>query len=492
MLKRSFYVGYSFKVFYKNKILKGLAVLLCAFSVGLSALSLCFLDSIEGSQEYRLRSLTSKEIFIINNTLMSTLGFSSNSIWDAYDVWNFSISMEEVDKIKGIPGVGQLNPFIVFSSSATNGVGFDKTFDIPVNELHSSSIAWKTASGDKKVVQFTIVEDIPYYYTIIPYRDSDVMRLQSDTWIDSSEGAYITSSLAKELGIEKELQKSEEIELTVDAWIPAIRYEAPSRFGNQSGETITVVTDHEVYIKTQIDVKLGGILRDVDDGGLYGDMNFILLPQKRMEELLEENRIEKDDLSESVYQSIEEMYGVSKKDLVVKPWMPWAYQLIVPETEKMDSIKDELVQINPNYLIVNEQQDADLVLGYMQNIQNTVSFVALSVLVIILLLMIIVQFNLLEKRKFEFALLKANGLTKREVNRLVVYDMLVTFLILFLLSVVLSVGLYYVINYFVIGLSYSWLTVLWLFLISLGAIVLPTAISLLFVNRFEPDQVMRN
>ena len=120
-------------------------------------------------------------------------------------------------------------------------------------------------------------------------------------------------------------------------------------------------------------------------------------------------------------------------------------------------------------------------------------YTSLAVLSIVFLLMALIYVSLIDKRKFEFATLRANGLTKKEVRKVIYTEMAFQFAQIFMGGLIFAA-----ITYLIAGkwLGYSFqfdgMTILWLLIISLGSIVLPTVISLLFVNKFEPDKVMRN
>ena len=120
-------------------------------------------------------------------------------------------------------------------------------------------------------------------------------------------------------------------------------------------------------------------------------------------------------------------------------------------------------------------------------------YISYAVLGIVLLLMALIYVSLIDRRKFEFAILRANGMTKREVRKIIYSEMLFQLIRIFIVGIILA-GLIYLIAGVWLGYPFRFdgMTVLWLFVISLGSIVLPTVISLLFVNRFEPDEIMRN
>ena len=118
-------------------------------------------------------------------------------------------------------------------------------------------------------------------------------------------------------------------------------------------------------------------------------------------------------------------------------------------------------------------------------------YITSAILVIVLLLMTLIYVSLIDKRQFEFAILRANGMTKREVRKTIYLEMLLQFLKIIILGIGFAFVVYYVGSSWY-AFQFDWITVLWLFVLSLGSLLLPTVVSLFFVNKFEPDQIMRN
>ena len=109
--------------------------------------------------------------------------------------------------------------------------------------------------------------------------------------------------------------------------------------------------------------------------------------------------------------------------------------------------------------------------------------------------MAVVYMNYVEGRKFEFSILKANGITRKEIRRLVYLESLIQVIKTAVLALVFAGVLALITNLLVFGnemISYNWELVLTVAGISLLSIILPAVITLTFVNRYDPDRVMRN
>ena len=174
-------------------------------------------------------------------------------------------------------------------------------------------------------------------------------------------------------------------------------------------------------------------------------------------------------------------------------WGPCIYYVVAKDIASIGNLKESIAAINPNFEIIQKYQDLQAGTQIISNTRNVMVYISLAVLAVVFLLTALVYVSLIDKRKYEFVVLRANGLTKREVRRVLYAEMALQFALIFVVGLLFA-GLIYFIGGRWLGYPFQFdgLTVLWLFLISLGAVVLPTVISLLFVNRFEPDQVMRN
>ena len=174
-------------------------------------------------------------------------------------------------------------------------------------------------------------------------------------------------------------------------------------------------------------------------------------------------------------------------------WAPEAYYVVADDITVISQVKDDLLKVDPNFSIHQEFQDYQAGVQFVNNSRGILFYVSYVVLGIVFLLMALIYVSLIDRRKFEFAVLRANGMTKKEVRKIIYSEMLFQFVQILVVGTVFAAAIY--------GIAGVWLgypfrfdgmTTLWLFVISLGSIVLPTVISLLFVNKFEPDEIMRN
>jgi len=162
---------------------------------------------------------------------------------------------------------------------------------------------------------------------------------------------------------------------------------------------------------------------------------------------------------------------------------------MVKDVSYIDAVKKEILKIDPTFKIIHEYQDYEAVMESVDNSQKMVLYVSLAILAVILCLSAIVYVNIIDKRKYEIAMLRANGLTKGEIRKLVMSEMGVQAVITFVVSLLLAWAGYEVLSRTVGGFTFSWMTVMWLGVIS---VILPSGVALVLSSRYEPDQILRN
>ena len=99
-----------------------------------------------------------------------------------------------------------------------------------------------------------------------------------------------------------------------------------------------------------------------------------------------------------------------------------------------------------------------------------------------------------ERRKYEFAMLKANGLTKKEVVQLVCIESFLDVIKMIIMSLIIMFTLVMICR-LILAFTLITIDVKNIFLltgISVVAIYIPTVITLKYVNKFEPAKIMRS
>ena len=113
---------------------------------------------------------------------------------------------------------------------------------------------------------------------------------------------------------------------------------------------------------------------------------------------------------------------------------------------------------------------------------------------IVFILMSVIYVQQTERRKYEFAMLKANGLTKKEVVQLVCIESFLDVIKMIIMSLIIMFTLVMICR-LILAFTLITIDVKNIFLltgISVVAIYIPTVITLKYVNKFEPAKIMRS
>ena len=329
----------------------------------------------------------------------------------------------------------------------------------------------KTSGVDQVIPYFEIwgskIDGKDFFYYVVPYYPDQLMDQKSglfDETVPKTEGVYLSNQLARELEIKR-----------LDGRDLSLSLAVPTKLKETELENTVVeqpVTEPDVLAVSVRGVLEGQIENSYSDSG----KNVIYVPYEVLQSLLDEHKAEKLELGE-------------------KEWAPSACWVTAYRYSEVTSVKNDIKKLDPKILAYNRYQDFESMNASIQSIRDMTFIVSIVILVIIFLLMAVIYMNYVEGRKFEFSILKANGITRKEIRRLVYLESLMQVIKTAVLALVFAGVLALITNLLVFGnemISYNWELVLTIAGISLLSIILPAVITLTFVNRYDPDRVMRN
>lgn len=117
---------------------------------------------------------------------------------------------------------------------------------------------------------------------------------------------------------------------------------------------------------------------------------------------------------------------------------------------------------------------------------------SISLYVIVLLMLVIIYSRYVINREYEFCILRANGLLKKDIRRLVVDDIMIQSLLFYGCSLVLLGIIYTILRLCNIVYTFDILPIVIVgYFVSLGILVLPAIIAIRKVNRFSPAEFFR-
>ncbi len=460
-LKPSFFVSFIKKSYKKTKFQKIFMIILCAIAVSFSAVTSSFGNEYVENQETLMDTISEKEIFLVNQTAPLSV------IIDVDE--NISISNEEYEKIEKIVEIDKTYKYYEFRSSGYN-VLEDEPFtmgniDITIDKENFSYVF--DANSEEGFDTYSVV---PYYF-----EQNIVNRLKKeyDTTNQEKNRIYLSPALANALGINENTQK---VEITLNLAIPVKLYETEMNVGEEDSK---YEIDIDLSVVSYQTFEVDGILND-DYINKYSNSgeNIIFMSYESMEEIR----------TEAIANNSNVSFDNSKD------WSPSAYVLYANSFNEVQSIIDKVKNLNPNFKTINQYQDVESMNNLIDNTKNTAFIVVVVILAIIFLLMAIIQVNSIISRRYEFAILKANGLSKFELIKLVIYESLMFIISTFIFATIFSLAIIHIINslfaFAVVSFSYS--IMVHIIIVSSLSVIIPTVIASNLVNKFKPAIIIRN
>ncbi len=493
-VKMPFFLRYQFKTGKKGQFLKNLTVAVCALSIAFTALSTGYIKDFAEHQQKTFKAISQRELVVSKR-------------WDphypmvsAFQEETLSLTEEQIEQLQQIDGVEKSGPVSMFKHRTElweEELNID--YSEPLQEgAFNTYISYRNQFGKTGTVGFCSTDYyntetgeslyepsqdiVPMGYTVASYFSYESMDLKS-VWIDQSvppdQGIYVSSELFENMGLDK--TDLGNLQFTIDVAIPVKRMISTSMMTNDDGTSYQFDSAWNWCVKRQITLPVRGVIDPfVISAPIYA-------PSAIMVQYIEENRIDK--IPDEYYEKNPEAKGWIKETY---DWRPWAYYLMVDDVENIDAVKKAVAEIAPDLDVIHEYQDYEAIMESVDNSQKVVLYISLAILAVILCLSAIVYVNIIDKRKYEFAMLRANGLTKGEIRKLVMTEMGVQAVWTFAVSLLLAWVVFLILSNTIGGFQFDWMTVMWLAVISVVSVILPSVVALVLTNKYEPDAIMRN
>ncbi len=459
-----YYISYIKRISKKMKIQKRLMLFLCAIAIAITVAITCVGNGLIAYEKESINTISDKKIALINLTAPITSNIDIDE--------NLSITSEEYDSIVNISGIDTVYAYYEFRS-----VGYNiETLD----SYYSTTIDVTTEDGSNSVSFSTENDTENQTVLILPYYEEDSYDKQLDIEFDNvssnyEDSIYISSTLANMLNITSD---DTYVSLQLDLGVPIGTTDTTLYVGDDSEYD----ADVDLSEITTFTLNIAGVLDSTVTANYSADSECVIyMPISMMNEYLENVQ------SNFNYNSIPE-------EITVNDWSPSAYIIYATSYTMINSIIDKLESINSNFKAINEYQDVETMTSTIEGVKDIALYISLAVLIIVDLLMIIIYINYMFNRKNEIAILKANGITKKELYNLIFVESIIRIIIIFIISIfVLNISkiiLNLLFDYNIVELDvFAYIKLLCIAIVS---IVLPTIGSTIIINRFKPDKIIRN
>lgn len=458
-LNMAFYMEYAKQIARKGRVQRRIMLALCATAIAFSSVVYNFGDAFIARQQQFMNTISDREVLVVNMTA------PLNLVLDVEE--NLSIIATDAEAISKISNVDRVYPYFEFRSAGYDGINDNRVTDARITV---------SIKGQHQEYDFFEADDnrIMDKFCMIPYFPEQSIEKRVKYKASRSEGGYyISAQLARLLNIE-DLEQDVRLQLT--ACVPVALYETLMQVGKDEGQ---YNIDVDLSKLTEFEFDVAGIL-DESYTNRYSNSgdNVIYAPYADMVASMEGVQA---TYSSSIVQSNKE-------------WSPSAYIVFSKHYSDVKIARDKLASINPNFKTASEYQDVDAMNSMIYSIKRGALTAALIVLTVILLLMAIIHMNSVLGRKYEIALLKANGLTRRELFKLIMAESLRYVFWVSIISSFISMGLIAAVNFVfdatLIEASPSVLAIN--LLVALISVCIPTLISVITINKYRPDMILRN
>lgn len=152
----------------------------------------------------------------------------------------------------------------------------------------------------------------------------------------------------------------------------------------------------------------------------------------------------------------------------------------------LKTLKLRLEELFPAAKVICEYVDMNHINQSLAGTSLYLKIAAYTLYAIVFLMMILIYSRYIINRENEFCLLKINGLTKKEINKIIFEDVLMQSILFSLVSLFILLPLS-----LVLGFTFSLPLIALLYAISLGILVVPLGISMHKVNQFSPAKFLR-
>lgn len=460
-----FLFQYSAKAFKKGWIQKTVMVFLCAISIAFAANISSLGDGFVDYQNSLMNGISERQIFVINSTA---------PIQTYVDIdEHLSLTDDAIKKITGLNSIDTYYPYFEFRS-----IGYD------YSALDFFSSTTVTVQFDNETHEYIFDSNMDGEYSsiiIVPYYPEDTIENRVVSSFvsngDSSNGIFVSYQLSRLLNLDDRNGKPVGIQL--DLGVPLYTTNIELAVSDTSS---TYSADIDVSVLSCFDFQISGILdyNYINSHSASGD-NIIYVPVERMLEYLSE--------AQSAHPEHQKVNGIS-----FNSWNPSAYVVYVKSYNDIKPTSEKIESIDPNLKAISEYQDVVSMNEMISNIKSTASSIIVVVLLIVLILMMIIYINNTLNRKFEIAVLKANGLNKLETFGIVTAEAFIHLLLICVISILATILTGKIINllfsFDIIQFSQSSISTI--LGISTVSILTPTISSVLLINQFKPDKIMRN
>jgi len=333
----------------------------------------------------------------------------------------------------------------------------------------------KTIDGVDFVVPYAEIQGVDangkeFFFYAVPYYEDQLMDEKSsavDESVPKEEGAYLSAAFAKELGLTDLSDTSLSLTLRI-----------PTKIRDVTGPN-GLPAEQEITEEVAFDVKVRGIHEGFISNDYTANSNplgpTVYLPYQTVNALIDEHRAE---------------LGEDEKE-----WLPSACWVVAYRYNEVIEVRNAVRELKWGILTSCRYQDFKTMNASIRETREIMLIISIAILIIVFMMVTMIRVHETERRRFEICVLKANGMTRGEIYKLIFIEAVWEMIKIFLCALIFSSMLALLTNLVLFRQELILINaklVLALLGISLLSVVAPSVATIIFTNRYEPDKIMRN
>nr|MDD6334898.1 ATP-binding cassette domain-containing protein [bacterium] len=477
-LKGSFFARYAWVAGRRNRLGKQLMLVLCALAIAMGTLSFFYGNNVGDEQAKFVNEISNREIFLVNRTVPNAA--------NDYSQYDLHIASDQADQFGGLLGITAAYPYYILPGW---GAVIDEKGKVAMSEDTVFSIAKQGVTPYQVAIpdpegNLTINPDIGSandQFVALPWVPQQKLDAKLKYSLENQHkpgGVYLSAPMAYWLGIE---EGDRDVMLTWDALVPVCVFHSKLERRNDKEQVIQYPIDLYYHKKITVTLPISGVLRnDVRNDTCYTEYgeNCIYIP----------------------YDQLQGYMTLAARDFTIpkqcKPLGTSAYLIYAQDLASVNDVMEKLQRIDQNYVLTNKYQDLQRMEMSIRNTRQAMMIVSGVILIVLFVMMTIIFCNYVSHRKFEIALLKANGLTKGEICRVMLTEAALqagfTCVYAFVLTGILWLVSRRIGLFAEVGITLTPVAIPIIMGICALAIALPTLFTVFKVNAYEPDRILRN
>lgn len=168
--------------------------------------------------------------------------------------------------------------------------------------------------------------------------------------------------------------------------------------------------------------------------------------------------------------------------------------LKIDNFKNFDNVIQKIKNIDDQYVVLSPFNEQLTMKEMIDNYSSNLQLITSVLLVIVIVLISIYKIYLASTKKYQICILKANGLTRSQIVKMSLIDLLIeqlqTIILVLIFSAIINLLIKDYFNYSISVLNPMF--ILFIIVFCFGVHVIPTIITVAYFNQYSPETLLRN